>query len=325
MKRIIAILVSILLLSSCVIPEENLSPFSTNPFLEAKAVVVSDSNEIVFFTDAHIGRERTRDDVTRYDENFFSFLDKGDYPIIVSGGDMADDGGVSPELLSFVSSLSSRSGSIYIEAIGNHDRHTYKYKTEDVLSFWYNSVFNGDTLSSYADAIFSSGAVYSTGRYELETTSGEKLLSLYCLDNSKRSYTERQLRWLEEALRVDDAPFRIIVSHGNIITGGELDQSLFMTGFGDEGEIARFLSICDKGKVSLVLSGHHHKGNILYGDGSGYTEFNGSAYHGTDSVFEGKGWWYTVELDRSEGTITIKGFEAESGEEKKRWRVAAKL
>ena len=163
----------------------------------------------------------------------------------------------------------------------------------------------------------------STGSYLISTPDGD--ISIYILDNSLRSFSSRQLSWFEDALMKDDTDFKIVVTHGNIVSGGTFDHSLFLTGMGDEGEVSKFMDICQKGRVSLVLSGHHHKGNILYGDGRGYTEFNAAAYHRTDSVFESKGWWYTISLDRWKREITIDGYDAESKSKKDSWKVVAKL
>ena len=57
MKKIIYILALSLLLSSCRIPESIMAEYDSNPFLDRKEIRV-DNSTIVFFTDAHIGRER---------------------------------------------------------------------------------------------------------------------------------------------------------------------------------------------------------------------------------------------------------------------------
>ncbi|MGN1163618.1 MAG: metallophosphoesterase family protein [Candidatus Ornithospirochaeta sp.] len=323
MKRSIPFLLSLLLLSSCIVPDGIFSSFSSNPFLEPRATITSSSPTFVFFTDAHIGRDRIRDDVEYYNENFYSFLDAGHYAAVVSGGDMADDGEVSERLLDFLHGIQSTSSgsSLYLETIGNHDRHEYNYKAEDMEGFWYNSVFGMDLHATYADKIEEGLGIYTTGRYLIRTPEGD--LSIYILDTSTRSFSSVQLMWLEEALERDAAPFKIMVSHCNIVTGGEADHSTILTGMGDEGETARFLDIVDKAKVSLVLTGHHHKGNILYGGNGGYCEFNGASYHSTGSLFESKSWWYTVTL--GDQYITIDGYDGATMEVEKTWRVKAKL
>ena len=323
MKKILLFVFSILLLSSCRVPESMMALYDENPFiLTQDRIVYLDNPTFVFFTDAHIGRERNRGDVKRYDDNFFSFIEEGNYEVVVSGGDMADDGEVSDNLEAFLKRMED-STTLYLETKGNHDRHSFNYKAEDLISYWRNALFGADTHVSYADLLENEYGVSSTGRYLIKTDSGD--ISIYILDTSTRSFSSIQLSWLEEALLEDETKCKIIVSHDNIITGGVADQSLFLTGMGDEEEIASFLNICRKGRVSLVLTGHHHKGNILYGNGKKYTEFNGACYHGNDSAFESRGWWYTISLSLVDESIYIDGYDASTKEKKKSWKINTKL
>lgn len=324
MKKILPLLLSIALLCSCNFPESNFSSFTSNPFLqEVSTTSSSDVVDVVFFTDTHIGRERNRDDVKRYDDSFYQFLSKGNYPVVISGGDMADDGEVGERVVDFLTQVTKRT-ELYLETIGNHDRHPYNYISTDVASTWYHSIFNADTHSTYAQALIrgvliDGRKVHTTGRYIIKGEEGESLVSIYILDNSMRCFTSLQLFYLEEALRKDDSVFKLFVAHDNVVSGGRLDQSLFMTGFADEEEVASFMKIVNKYNVSLVLTGHTHKGNYLYGDGSKYTEFNAASYHRTDSVFESTGFWYTVSFDKRNKTIVIKSFDAETAKEKESW------
>ena len=321
MKKVLLLSLLVILFSSCRVPDSVMAGYEENPFLD-RVRVETDNCDIVFFTDSHIGRDRNRSDIKRFDDNFLSFLDEGGDKVVISGGDMADDGEMTEELRSFIETLVEKSA-LYLETKGNHDRHPYNYQGLDVPSFWANSIFMADTHITYADLMEEEYGIYSTGNYIVSTPEGD--ISIYILDTSLRSFSSTQLSWLQEALEKDDIPFKILVSHINIVSGGVFDQSLFITGMGDEGEISRFMEICRKEGVSLVLTGHHHKGNILYGDGSGYTEFNGAAYHGTDSIFESEGWWYTIHLDRGKGEITIDGYCAGTGEKKESWKIEAKL
>lgn len=329
MKKMLLLLLSLTLLCSCNFPENNFSSFVSNPFLQEVSVTVSsDTFDVVFFTDTHIGRERNRDDVKRYDDAFYQFLDEGNYPVVISGGDMADDGEVSERVVDFLTQVTKRTD-LYLETIGNHDRHPYNYISTDVASTWYHSVFNLDTHSTYAQALINGVVidgknVYTTGRYIIKSDEGESIVSIYILDNSMRCFTSLQLSYLEEALKEDNSLFKVFVAHDNVVSGGRLDQSLFMTGFADEEEVASFMKIVNKYNVSLVLTGHTHKGNYLYGDGSKYTEFNAASYHRTDSVFESTGFWYTVSFDKTSKTIVIKSFDAETAKEKEKWSFQTK-
>lgn len=321
MRKIVIILFVFIIFTSCRVPEVMMSGYDKNPFLNRIEVHV-DNPTLVFFTDAHIGRERQKSGIERYDDNFISFIDDGGYQVVISGGDMADNGEMSDDLKNFIDKLQDHSD-LYLETKGNHDRHTYDYKGDNLPSIWSNTIFQSRIHLTYADLMESEYGIYSTGNYLISSPLGD--ISIYILDTSLRSFSSLQLKWLEEALMKDETDFKIIVSHINIVSGRVFDQTLFLTAFGDEGEVARFMDICQRGKVSLILTGHHHKGNILYGDGSGYTEFNAASYHTSDSVFESKGWWYTISIDRESGEITIDGYDAETKEKEESWKIASKL
>ena len=126
MKKIIFILVLFLLLSSCRIPESIMAEYDSNPFLDRKEIRVENPT-LIFFTDAHIGRERNKNDVIRYDENFLSFIEEGGYEVVISGGDMADDGEMTDVLKDFITKVQSKTA-LYLETKGNHDRHPYNYQ-----------------------------------------------------------------------------------------------------------------------------------------------------------------------------------------------------
>ena len=329
MRRISLLFIFCLICVSCRLPESGLY-FSSNPFLEAKTIV-PDKSEIVFFTDMHVGRENTVDGIKRYDENFFSFLEKKDYPLIISGGDMADDGAISEDLLNMLGRLTSFQNSMYLETLGNHDWHPYNYRAEDVASFWYGSVFDTGNHMTYAEKLLEGleineegDTINTIGRYVVKRSSGEEFLSVYILDNSSRTFSSTLLKWLSEALDKDRSRYRIVVTHENILSGGNLDPSLILFGSADEGEVARFMKIMEAGRVSLVLTGHYHKGNVLYGDGSSYTEFTGASYHSSTSPFESTAWWYTIFIDEDKNKITINGIRGESGEVGMTWDIKAK-
>ena len=267
-KRVIIPFCVLLLLTSCHLPEDAMSQYEKNPFLD-RAFVDTDSAKILFFTDVHIGREEDTKGIKRYNDNLISFIEKGDYSLVVSGGDISDDGSVNKASLDFIRRITfAQKDGIFVQAIGNHDRHERGNRFGEVCSHIWSYVKGEGGRETLAQYISENEEMYSTGCYVVRRE-GKAFLSLYVLDTSLRCFSPLELKWLDEALAEDPSPYRIIVTHDNIISGGTLDQSLFITGLGDEGEIGRFLTIADKGKVSLVLTGHHHRGNILYGDGSG--------------------------------------------------------
>ena len=59
MRKIVVILFVLIILTSCRVPEYMMSGYDKNPFLDPIEVHV-DNPTLVFFTDAHIGRERQK-------------------------------------------------------------------------------------------------------------------------------------------------------------------------------------------------------------------------------------------------------------------------
>lgn len=301
-----------LCLTSCnfALPDKVLDLAEGNPFLERRVLSApgydNSAFSYLYFSDAHVNRESHQGSkVSRYDDNFFSFADAGDYRFAISGGDLSDDGEVNENLFDFTSRFVLHD-LFLVEAVGNHDRHSFDYRGNKVWQrFWHQLLFLDNNWKDYYQYLYEGRN--STGCY----TYGD-VLSIYVLDTSMRTFSSRQLDYLEEALQKDTSRYRIIVSHDNIITGGALDQSLFMTGYADLAEITRYLEILEKHKVSLVLSGHHHKGNILY-KGT-VPEFNVSAYHRYDSITESQGWWYTISIDPVTEKLAINCYFAETSE-----------
>lgn len=140
-----------------------------------------------------------------------------------------------------------------------------------------------------------------------------EILSIYKLDNSMRILGQQQMVWLEEALREDNAKYKIIITHDNVTTGGVLDQSLFITGVANIQERNRLYRLMNEYGVGLILSGHHHKGNIQYKMSPKMGELNLAAYHQRKTLldFESEGYFYRCSLDVEIGRLTIDGYLAE--------------
>ena len=116
---------------------------------------------------------------------------------------------------------------------------------------------------------------------------------------------------LEEALRRDPNEYRIFLAHEVVTTGGELDQTAILFGM-EAGEAMRLQRLMRSYGVSLIFTGHHHKGNITYRF-DGFSEFNAAALHQRDTAFadfESRGCWYDVEVDTASGVLTLTTYVA---------------
>ena len=76
------------------------------------------------------------------------------------------------------------------------------------------------------------------------------------------------------------------------------------------------MRLMDEYGVSLILSGHHHKGDIEYHFTKNTGEFNAAAFHRRDSFldFESRGYFYLLELNTTENEIRIIQHSSETGE-----------
>lgn len=319
MKKTVIIFLSIIAVS-CV-PSSSISfAISENPFIEAVDLektsfivqpVLSDGvlkalpdnnirsyhgeSVIAFplFSDVHITRDLEDSGVTVYSDEIISFLESNDYPFAINLGDTIDQGTFdNEEYLDFLSSAANAVNGNLIYAIGNHELH-------DETSFSFDRL-----LSLLHPGQENSRMV----RY----TYGP--LSIYKLDDSRRTFGRKQLVWLEEALKQDTSPYRIFVAHEIVAAGWMPDHSLAVFGI-DPAEAAKLYRIMAEYGVSVLFTGHHHKGNMLYRHSDYMAEFNAAAAHKRDSVFESSGWVYLVELDTIEKEIRITSYATATGEE----------
>ncbi len=312
-----AVIVIAVLLASCTVPGNIISGITSNPFsdsvdLTEPGVLVSGvvdgkmeaepygekrtAEELTFpfVTDVHV--DRTDSGVTDFTNEFISFLDGKDYPFTVCLGDLSDTGDYTRDhTASFISECQKRTNGNFVYVIGNHERHMHNE------SFW----------DAFAEVLVPSGFSPRMTRYEF----GE--LSIYKLDDSTRIYGREQLAWLEKALENDDNPYKIFIAHINNTTGGVPDQSVVITGLADIVERNRIYRLMDQYGVSLLLTGHHHKGNIAYRIGESFSEFNAAALHRRHTPvveLESMGYWYTLSIVPEEGIIRVTPYYAETGE-----------
>lgn len=274
---------------------DDVFPYDVNPFIEA--VELSDDgrawsgeeDEITFlvFTDAHIGRHDSK--VTDNSARILEIAE--DYDFVISLGDLSDDGNIEyGPLVDFLSRL----GDLDVPALGilgNHELQSDRMRDE-----W--------------EALYHAKGIFGTvGRF----TYGP--LSIYALDSSLRIFTLAQLEALEQALALDDNPYKVFITHTDITSGEALNQSLiFLLGTGDVAEQHRLYRLMDQYGVGIMLDGHRHSGGGLIHVGRSFWEFNHDALHTRgDGMFESRGVYYVYTLDVESGALTIDGHLARDG------------
>ena len=183
----------------------------------------------------------------------------------------------------------------HIICIGNHELH-------------------GETTEAF-DKVY---GAFSHGR---ETVRMGKYvfgdLSIYKMDNSLGIFGRKQLDWIEEALAADKNPYKIVIAHENMATSRTSDQSVVITGMTDQREVHHMMKLMEEHNVQLMLTGHHHKGNIVYRFNDKSTEVNLAAFHRKESAidFESDGFFYLLSIDTVSGDIKITSYSSETGEE----------
>ncbi len=292
MRKIILILLTLLFLVSCSAPIFNPFQFESNPFLDkywiSQNVITEDTISFSVTTDNHFDRA----DSTWYNENYYSFLDSKSYPFAISLGDLTDTGVFTENALKFVEEVRKRTD-FFTTCVGNHDRHSVdstRWDTDD--------------------------ETYKTARcyYYGKTEDGKPLLAIYKLDNSYDCITDRQFRYLEEALKKETARYRMIIIHENVSTGNTLGPTLVLFGL-SSAETNRLYRIMSENNVGLILSGHNHIGNVEYHLNETLGELNMAAYHRKNNALlnmESPGYFYDFTLNTKTGEVVIKGYLAES-------------
>ena len=253
--------------------------YKENPFLTPR-VIPSTGGEVSFLliSDEHIGK--TTSGASHSLTNLYAYMDEQAFPFAVSLGDLSDDGKLTDAVTSFISNMTNRTtNKIFLQCVGNHDRHEYG--------------------SSYASQL--ENAHMSMCRY----VCGD--LSMYVLDNSTRTFTEKQFAWLEEALKADTSRYKIFFAHENICAGTDLSHTQVMIGFADVSEMNYLFGLMDEYKVGLLFTGHTHKGDIVYDSPDGnYAEYNICSFVKTNSILEPGDNWYRVTVNMSNGKTVVE-------------------
>ena len=315
MRKLLAllILIALLFLASCDLSDAiyaNLfSKSKGNPFIENVYKITSNSAgqlEFVVVADVHLGRERDNSGITRYDDNFEAFLKDhktntgSNYTALLSLGDLVDQQEPANEdVEAFVSRFSKYCSNRFITMVGNHDLHAVN------STQWENASLklpDSSKITYYAKRM----CVVKCGE-----------VSIYITNNAKRLFGYQQLEYLEEALKKDTNPIKIVLAHENVMSGGELNQSLILYGNPDIYERSNFARIMEENGVALVLTAHTHRGNIIHKYKENTYEMNLCAYHARDTLLdlESKGIWYTMSFDTTSKEIVMKTYLASTKEE----------
>ncbi len=297
MRRLALAAFVLMYLISCRLEMLPLSEFSSNPFTSKKTlsdVVNPDAIEFSAITDVHLGRRNSG--ISWFTDNYFDFLSTKSYPFLIQLGDFSDNGVIGIEELDFINKAKAAShASHFISVMGNHDRH-------NVSPLWNN------------DPEFQIAERYSYGK----CLDGRDMLSIYKLDNSKRTIGSLQFQYLEETLKSDNSRYKIFIAHEIVASGGNFDMSLILFGLNVEDQL-KLYKLMNKYKVGLILSGHHHIGNIEYHFDEKHGEFNLAAFHQRKTKpfeYESEGYFYDISLDTDSGKLTITPYLAETKEKK---------
>ncbi len=307
MRKILLPMLFLLILCSCEMGFLKLSLTSSgqNPFSAPTPIYDDEPEEVrnggtirfIAMSDAHFGRLGKDSNVSYKTENFYSFLKDMDERIdfFAFTGDMIDtfNGKNAEELHDFCSEIeniakeNSNINAKGIYAVGNHD---------------FVGADPGTWACEFAgDSFFPSHALM--GSYSI----GD--VAIYKTDSSYRVFGGVQLDNLDAAMKASDAKYNLVLNHVPL-AADTFDQTLFEFVIADANERNMMLKILSSHKPSLMLSGHHHKGNILNTWSSSVHEIVLAAYHRRDIIMdlESKGYWYVVEIDQDSGLVDIAGY-----------------
>lgn len=308
MRKLSLLTLFLFLLCSCdmgflklSLPQSVQNPFSSpTPIYEngdPEEVENGGTIRFIAMSDAHFGRSGKDSNVSYGNENFFSFLQGFDERVdfFAFTGDMMDtfSGKNASELHAFCMKIketakeNSNINAKGIYVVGNHDFVNADPET------WVGEFADDDFFPSHA----------LMGSYSI----GD--VAIYKTDSSYRVFGGVQLNDLDAAMNASSAKYNLILNHVPL-AADTFDQTLFEFVIADANERNMMLKILSSHKPSLMLSGHHHKGNILNTWSSSVHEIILAAYHRRDIIMdlESKGYWYVVEIDQSSGKVTIKGY-----------------
>lgn len=189
----------------------------------------------------------------------------------------------------FVAGLKSALGSdllVYV-VLGNHDLY------KDGFGRWQNLDFNA-----------AGGA--SLFRFVTETAAGSRTYrrSWYFVDTASGIVGTRQMATLTDAMQADGNP-KLVFTHIPIYIEGKLFPVLKLS---DPRERARLITLFDKSRVDMVLSGHWHPGGFF-----DYGRFSELCCASFVESSDGSSSWYLMSLDEAAGSLEVEHFRVKDG------------
>lgn len=285
--RLVLTLILALLLSSCDV--HFLTEFDGRYDEATFEKQMIDSNidygklDILVFSDAHIGREINDTGVTEYNDELVAELEKGDYDLVLSVGDLSDEGDMGdPKMLGFLDAIVAEAP--FIGVIGNHELHAGKD-------------------APYWAELYEEHKVHGpVGAYGI----GEEV-TVYALDSSWRIFSKEQLDALEGAMEKDDAAFKIVLSHTDLTSGDGFNQSgIFILGEAQIAERNRLYRILSEDGPSILFTGHRHYGSGAMKHNDRLWEYNLDALHARNVALQSDGVFYRLQLDLETLTVTVQ-------------------
>lgn len=300
-KASILVFTVLILICSCSLKEESYFEYDSNPFLNKEIISREESRGLVSFTlysDAHYNRDDSN--CYWYDEEYKELLKEKGYSFAINIGDIADDGIITEEINRKAEEVRSLTKDNFLLVIrGNHDRHSHS-------PLWDNKNNN----------IYRSASSYYYG-----VKDNRPLLSIYNLDTSTKVIGEKQFNYLEEALKEDNALYKIIVTHENVTTGSAISPSLILFGLSSR-ECNKLYKLMSKYNIGLVIGGHNHIGHVSYHLTPTMGEINLAAFHKRITYpieYESMGYVYDFTLNSETGEVTITSIRIENKKEEEKY------
>ncbi len=240
--------------------------------------------------DLHFGSDKSRAERQLLD-CLASRQDSQKLDFVVLLGDVVETGAdrYFADCEEFVGRLKKALGSdvpVYV-VLGNHDLY------KDGYGRWRNLDFNA-----------AGGA--SLFRFVTETTAGggTQRRSWYFLDTASGIVGTRQMEALTEAMQADGNP-KLVFTHVPIYIEGEFFPVLKLS---DPRERARLITLFDRSRVDMVLSGHWHPGGFF-----DYGRFSELCCASFVESSDDSSSWYLMSLDEAAGQLEVERFKVRDG------------
>lgn len=288
--------------------------------IEIPSAAIDGNYNFIVLADPHFGRSNTdSSSITVTDAFLASYKNQvaeNDIDAILILGDAMDTFIESDkqDFIDFLSKIDSLNGELresgnsapkVIFIPGNHD--LTKGSVEEFVSFFHDR--NEDEL---AESLMLSHS--DTGSFRIGSD-----LTIYMTNSAYRMFGLDQLKELEEAMRNDNARFKMILSHVPL-AADKFDQSIFNFILASSEERNTVIRLMTQYGPSFMLSAHHHVGEILNDYNGQAKEFIFAALNRKESALydESEGVWYLLNVDMSSEdytTVSMRSFLAETGEE----------